>query len=328
MNADACPFDLCDGSGFVVDDGTNTRERLPLPRAARQPCARASAERRDPAQVPRRVVRSPARDRDRGPDHRSRCGASSRASTTTSTPAAGCGSSAPSGRARRRWRCSSRATRSRPGAASRSTRCRACWPRSARRSTTAAGLSYVDLLDRLTAVDLLHIDDVGAEKTSPWVLEQLYAIVNARYEDERSIVITTNLERDELAEQINERTVSRLEEMCEILPLWGADARRQRPAAQPRRAIGLAADPPRLARRYARNLHRGRPVGRRGQGEGRRPARRAGRRDRPLPGRQQRRPHDHPQRRGLQVPPDPVRDPLSRQALHHRQRRRHRPAAC
>ncbi len=89
--------------------------------------------------------------------------------------------------------------------------------------------SYVDLLDRLTSVDLLHIDDVGAEKTTPWVLEQLYAIVNARYEDERSIIITTNLERDELAQQINERTVSRLEEMCEVLPLWGADARQQRP---------------------------------------------------------------------------------------------------
>ncbi|HEV7807309.1 MAG TPA: ATP-binding protein [Solirubrobacteraceae bacterium] len=88
------------------------------------------------------------------------------------------------------------------------------------------GNSYVDLLDRLTAVDLLHVDDVGAEKTSPWVLEQLYAIVNARYEDERSIIITTNLERDELATQINERTVSRLEEMCEVLPLWGVDARR------------------------------------------------------------------------------------------------------
>jgi DNA replication protein DnaC len=91
------------------------------------------------------------------------------------------------------------------------------------------GNTYVGLLDRLTSVDLLHIDDVGAEKTSPWVLEQLYAIVNARYEDERSVLITTNLERDELAEQINERTVSRLEEMCEVLPLWGADARQQRP---------------------------------------------------------------------------------------------------
>src|SRR2546421_575289 len=35
----------------------------------------------------------------------------------------------------------------------------------------AARSSYLDLLDRLTGVDLLHIDDVGAEKTSPWVLE-------------------------------------------------------------------------------------------------------------------------------------------------------------
>ena len=85
--------------------------------------------------------------------------------------------------------------------------------------------SYTDLLDRLAEVDLLHIDDVGTEKTSPWVLEQLYAIVNARYEDQRSIVLTTNLDREALSEQINPRTVSRLEEMCEELPLFGADHR-------------------------------------------------------------------------------------------------------
>lgn len=86
--------------------------------------------------------------------------------------------------------------------------------------------SYTALLERLTDVDLLHVDDVGAERSSPWVLEQLYAIVNARYEEERSMVITTNLKRDALCEQITERTVSRLEEMCEVLPLFGADARR------------------------------------------------------------------------------------------------------
>jgi DNA replication protein DnaC len=86
--------------------------------------------------------------------------------------------------------------------------------------------SYTDLLDRLAEVDLLHIDDVGTEKTSPWVLEQLYAIVNSRYEEQRSIVLTTNLDRDALAEQINPRTVSRLEEMCEELPLFGADHRK------------------------------------------------------------------------------------------------------
>jgi DNA replication protein DnaC len=86
--------------------------------------------------------------------------------------------------------------------------------------------SYVSFLDRLAAVDLLHVDDVGAEKTSDWVLEQLYAIVNARYEEERSVVLTTNLERDALAAQINERTVSRLEEMCTLVPLYGEDARK------------------------------------------------------------------------------------------------------
>lgn len=90
-----------------------------------------------------------------------------------------------------------------------------------------ASSSYVDLLDRLTSVDLLHIDDVGAEKTSPWVLEQLYALINSRYEEERSVLITTNLERDELSAQIGERTVSRLEEMCTILPVGGSDLRRQ-----------------------------------------------------------------------------------------------------
>ena len=52
------------------------------------------------------------------------------------------------------------------------------------------------------------------------------AFVNSRYEEQRSIVLTTNLDRDELAEQINARTVSRLEEMCEELPLFGSDHRK------------------------------------------------------------------------------------------------------
>jgi DNA replication protein DnaC len=85
--------------------------------------------------------------------------------------------------------------------------------------------SYVDFLDRLAVVDLLHVDDVGAERSSEWVLEQLYAIVNARYEDERSMVITTNLSQERLEEQIGKRTVSRLKEMCEPVPLYGQDAR-------------------------------------------------------------------------------------------------------
>ena len=91
----------------------------------------------------------------------------------------------------------------------------------------AAGeLSYLDFFNRLTSVDLLHIDDLGAEKRSDWVLEQLYAIVDERYAANRSMVVTTNIaEVEELEQQIGQRTVSRLAEMCETLPLFGSDHR-------------------------------------------------------------------------------------------------------
>ena len=91
---------------------------------------------------------------------------------------------------------------------------------------TAPATDIGSVLDRLTAVDLLHVDDVGAERTTDWVLEELYSIVNARYEDQRSMVITTNiLDREALCEQISERTVSRLTEMCDEVPLLGEDRR-------------------------------------------------------------------------------------------------------
>jgi DNA replication protein DnaC len=93
-----------------------------------------------------------------------------------------------------------------------------------RESIDAGGV--LDFLDRLGHADLLHIDDLGAEHRTDWVLEQLYSIINARYQDERSTIITSNLDRDELAEQLGERIVSRLEACCELLPFYGTDARR------------------------------------------------------------------------------------------------------
>ena len=71
---------------------------------------------------------------------------------------------------------------------SRSTRCRGCWRCCARRSGDDAPYSLSQLIDMLCSVDLLHIDDVGAEQTSPWVLEQLYTVVNTRYEDRRAVI--------------------------------------------------------------------------------------------------------------------------------------------
>ena len=80
--------------------------------------------------------------------------------------------------------------------------------------------TFHDIIDALAAVDLMHLDDAGAERSNEWVLEQLYTIVNARYEDERSIIVTSNLEPTELEKQLGERTVSRLHEMCgDALPL-------------------------------------------------------------------------------------------------------------
>jgi DNA replication protein DnaC len=95
------------------------------------------------------------------------------------------------------------------------------------------GDSYLAFFERLTSVDLLHIDDLGAEKRSDWVLEQLYALINERYESEQSILVTTNLDEPELKEQIGSRTVSRLVEMCGecMVPMHGEDRREPMQAA-------------------------------------------------------------------------------------------------
>jgi DNA replication protein DnaC len=164
--------------------------------------------------------------------------------------------------------------------------------------------TLTDLIDRLCAVELLHIDDVGAEQTSPWVLEQLYTIVNTRYEDGRSVLVTTNLVTEEafdqpLREQIGgpdglaaardlrrdpaavrhdhrlERTsTSRAPAPGGFGP--GAGTRGLRPAAAAARS-GRRERRPRRLSAHAGHRDRRRPVGRRGQGQDRRPAGRAGR---------------------------------------------------
>jgi DNA replication protein DnaC len=96
------------------------------------------------------------------------------------------------------------------------------------REAIDSDVGKLDFLDRLAMVDLLHIDDLGAESKTDWVLEQLYSIVNARYEAQRAILATSNLTPEKLSEQIGPRTVSRLEEMCgDPLGFFGADKRRR-----------------------------------------------------------------------------------------------------
>ena len=76
-------------------------------------------------------------------------------------------------------------------------------------------------------------------------------------------------------------------------------------ARQPRPARRIGQTPSR-----ARDRDRRRAVGRRGQGQDRRPARAARRSRLPLPGRAERRAHDHRRRRDVQAPRDAVRDPV------------------
>jgi DNA replication protein DnaC len=52
--------------------------------------------------------------------------------------------------------------------------------------------SYASLMRRLTTVDLLVLDDLGAERQTEWVLEQLYVLVNERWQDQQSVIVTTN----------------------------------------------------------------------------------------------------------------------------------------
>jgi DNA replication protein DnaC len=91
-----------------------------------------------------------------------------------------------------------------------------------------SGDSYMQLFRRLCSVDLLHLDDLGAERTTDWVLEQLYSIVNERWQERRSIIVTTNLtDLGELRGQLGTRTVSRLSEICDdAIPIMGPDLRR------------------------------------------------------------------------------------------------------
>jgi DNA replication protein DnaC len=92
--------------------------------------------------------------------------------------------------------------------------------------TNGGDLSYSQFFARLTSVDLLHIDDLGATNQTDWVMEQLFSIVDERYATQKSMVVTTDLEVDRLEEQIGARTVSRLVEICgDPLALFGDDQR-------------------------------------------------------------------------------------------------------
>lgn len=87
----------------------------------------------------------------------------------------------------------------------------------------------VKVIDDLSSCDLLIIDDLGKEQTTPWVLESLFAVINSRYERMLPIVVTTNhtlAELEILLGKIGEAVVSRLFETCERIQMTAQDYRK------------------------------------------------------------------------------------------------------
>ncbi|MDI6783822.1 MAG: ATP-binding protein [bacterium] len=82
-----------------------------------------------------------------------------------------------------------------------------------------------ELIDRVRDTKILILDDLGAEKTSGWVNDRLYAIINYRYENKKTTIVTSNKSESELKDQVGYRIYSRLVEMCRVIPFEGKDYR-------------------------------------------------------------------------------------------------------
>ena len=101
------------------------------------------------------------------------------------------------------------------------------------------------LLKPVFDAEVLVLDELGAVRPSEWVWDTVSLILNTRYNDNRTTIITTNFSdepaaavtrslsparaaRDEtLGDRIGERMRSRLHEMCRIVRMDGADFRQK-----------------------------------------------------------------------------------------------------
>lgn len=89
-----------------------------------------------------------------------------------------------------------------------------------------------DVIDSIKQAAVLILDDLGAERATEWVGEQIFSIINARYENNRQTIITSNYTPDELMLHFadktqGERIISRIYGMCVRVNILGKDWRMQ-----------------------------------------------------------------------------------------------------
>ncbi|ASK61386.1 DnaC replication protein [Virgibacillus phasianinus] len=87
------------------------------------------------------------------------------------------------------------------------------------------GATEEELLSVIQRVDLLVLDDIGAEQQTEWSTSKLFEILDDRAG--KATIYTTNLKSPELKKRVNERNFSRIMENTEVIVMNGSDYRRR-----------------------------------------------------------------------------------------------------
>ena len=86
-----------------------------------------------------------------------------------------------------------------------------------------------EYLDSLNEYELLVLDDLGAERDTDYMLDQVYSIIDSRYRSGKLLIVTTNLKAEEMKSTSNaskSRIYSRLFGMCYPIEVSGEDRRK------------------------------------------------------------------------------------------------------
>lgn len=76
-----------------------------------------------------------------------------------------------------------------------------------------------DLMREVKNVPVLILDDLGAHNYTDWSIKTLFAIINYRVNYEKPLIVTTNLEQNQIEELLGSRVCSRLMEACKFYRL-------------------------------------------------------------------------------------------------------------
>jgi DNA replication protein DnaC len=87
------------------------------------------------------------------------------------------------------------------------------------------GRNLDEWMDAVQNADFLVLDDLGSERATEWVRERIFVMVNHRYREALPTVFTSNIGPKDLAQQLGERTASRIIAMCDWIALEGEDYR-------------------------------------------------------------------------------------------------------